>query len=97
MASGVSCLGVRGDQDRAGLFASTPWLNGTKAVLVLARQDLGEDIVAMLFDVKKAHLNGSVKLEDGDHLITLPEEVWRLRELTAVAVRHLTREPRSGG
>ena len=35
-----------------------------KAVLVLARQDLGEDVVSVLLDVEKVHLDGRVKPED---------------------------------
>ena len=64
-----------GDKDRADLFASTPPLDTIMAVLVLVWQDLGEDLVAVLVDVKKAKLNSRVQPEDGDHFITLPEEM----------------------
>ena len=44
---------VRGDKDSADVFASTSPLGVIKAVLVLARQDLGKDIVAVLIDVRR--------------------------------------------
>ena len=44
-------------------------------MLVLAKQGLGEDIVTVLIDVKEAHLNGRVKPENGDHFVTLSEDM----------------------
>ena len=61
---------AKGDKDRADLFPSTSPLDVVKAV-VLARQDLGSDIVAVLIVVVQAHLNGRVNPEDGDHFIKL--------------------------
>ena len=43
-------------------------------MLVSARQDLGEDIVAVLVDVEKGS-NGRVQPVDGDQFITLLEEM----------------------
>ena len=54
--------------------ASTRPLDVIKAVLVLARQDLVDDNVAVLIDVEKAHVNGSVKPKNASHFITLKEE-----------------------
>ena len=45
-----------------------------KAMLVMARQS-GEVVQVMLIDVKKAHLNGRVKDEDGDHYVKLPGDM----------------------
>ena len=88
---------AKGDKDMADLFASTPPLHVIKVVLVLARQDLGEDIVAVLVDVTKVHLNGRAKPEDGDHFITLPEEIGGgCAMLSALAVRHETCRARFG-
>ena len=51
VAPGARDAKAKGDKDRADLFASTLPVDANKAVLVLARQDLGEDIVAVLIDV----------------------------------------------
>ena len=60
---------------RIGLTCSHPHTaeDVIKAVLVLA--DLGEAIVAVLIDFKKAHLNGWVKPQGGDHFMKMPEEM----------------------
>jgi hypothetical protein len=61
------------DGGREDLFAATPPWEILKCVLVLARQTEGEKV--MLIDVKKAHLNGKVNMEDdGRHFIELPLE-----------------------
>ena len=58
---------LRHDQERCGrgnIMSAEVHASVIKAVLVLARQDLGEDVVSVLLDVEKVHLDGRVKPED---------------------------------
>jgi hypothetical protein len=64
-----------GDRNRDDLFAATPPLEVVKAMLSLARRERNEDFKVMLIDVKKAHLNGVVGEDDGEHFVRLPEEM----------------------
>ena len=70
------------DDRREELFAATPPLDTLKALLSLAHRD---GLKVLVLDVKKAHLNGVVKPEDGRHYVQAPDErrkpgmCWRLR------------------
>ena len=87
------------DAGREDLFAATPPWEMVKGMLVLARQTAGVNV--MLIGVRKAHLNGKVKLEeDGRHFIELPEGVQGRRQgrrVEAVALWHEAGRTRVGG